>query len=75
MKHFQNYTAYLQHWLVKAIRKTAMDKARGRCEICQQPASEVHHKQYPKPWGAFDVPANLQPICHACHCRIEGKTS
>lgn len=75
MIHFHNYAAYLQHWLFKAIRKTAMRQSCGLCVFCKKPATEVHHPnhQYPKPWGTFDVPANLQPVCHDCHCRIEGK--
>lgn len=69
---FHNYAEYLSHWLFKAIRKTAMDQAGWRCQICKiAPASEVHHTAYPKPWGTFDAPGNIQPICHACHCRLE----
>ena len=75
MSHFSAYPEYLNHWLFRALRKTAMRKANGRC-ACGALATEVHHHQgYPKPWGTFDVPANLQPICHACHCRIHGKAS
>lgn len=74
MIHFHRYSEYLQHWLFKAIRKTAMEKTKGKCALCSQPATEVHHLKYPKPWGTFDIPKNLQPICHACHCRVEGIT-
>lgn len=50
MSHFSNYKDYLQHWLFRAIRKTAMDKADWRCVRCNEArASEVHHTQYPKP--------------------------
>lgn len=73
--HFDSYRSYLNHWVFKAVRKTAMRKANGRCLYCGEPATEVHHIQYPKPWGTFDVPANLQPVCHACHCRLEGKAA
>ena len=75
MSHFNDYQDYLRHWVFRAIRETAMRKAGHRCVHCGAPATEVHHIQYPKPWGTFDVPANLQPICHACHCRIEGKSA
>lgn len=75
MRHFDNYPDYLGHWVFRAVRKAAMRKADGRCALCGAPATEVHHVRYPKPWGTFDVPANLQPICHACHCRIEGKAA
>jgi HNH endonuclease len=57
----------------QAARTVAMRAANYRCVYCGAPASEVHHVQYP-PWGTFDVPANMEPVCHACHCRIEGKS-
>ena len=73
MRHFRSYRDYLSHWLFRAIRETAMRKAKRLCIYCGDQATEVHHIKYPKPWGTFDVPENLQPICHPCHCRIEGK--
>jgi 5-methylcytosine-specific restriction endonuclease McrA len=75
MRHFATYQDYLGHWLFRAIRETAMQKAGRKCVHCGADATEVHHAKYPKPWGAFDVPANLEPICHACHCAIHGKAS
>jgi 5-methylcytosine-specific restriction endonuclease McrA len=75
MTHFNNYQEYLAHWVFRAIRDTALRTTRGRCAHCGAPATEVHHLRYPKPWGAFDTPDNLQPICHDCHCRIEGKAA
>lgn len=51
-----------------------MDRAGGRCVRCGAHATEVHHLRYP-PWGTFDVPENLEPICHACHCLAHGKES
>ena len=79
---FTSYQEYRSHWLFRAIRKTAMRKSGGRCVQCGAPATEVHHWrkkrggkfQYPEPWGAFDVPYNIQPLCHACHCKEHGET-
>lgn len=73
---YGSYRDYLNHPVFKAARKVAMRRASYRC-ACGQPATEVHHHRpgadrYP-PWGMFDVPSNLRPICHACHCREEGK--
>ena len=65
MRHFTDYANYRQHWVFQAVRAAAMRKASGRCV----------HTRYPKPWGTFDTPANLQPICHACHCQIHGKAA
>lgn len=76
MRRYQTYDDYLSHWLFKALRETAMRKTNGRCVHCGAQATEVHHTQYPKPFGiAFDTPDNLQPVCHDCHCRIEGKAA
>ncbi len=75
MLHFRSYREYLNHWVFKVIRAVAMGKTAGKCSHCGALATEVHHLTYPKPWGAFDVPANLQPLCHACHCLTHGKDS
>lgn len=76
MKHFNNYKEYLNHKMFKAIRKAAMAKTDGKCSSCGNKADIVHHhKGYPKPWGTFDVPENIQPLCHPCHCQIHGKIS
>lgn len=69
--HYETYQQYLSHPVFRAARAVAMRRAEGLCP-CGQPATEVHHKRYP-PWGMFDVPSNLQPVCHACHCKEHGK--
>jgi len=70
---YSNYREYLRHPVFKAIRKQAITRANGICEMCKtKPVTEVHHLRYPK-WGTFDVPENLVAICHSCHCKIHGK--
>lgn len=76
MRPYGNYEDYLRHPVFRAARTIAMRRASHRCS-CGAPATEVHHHKsgpdrYP-PWGMFDVPSNLRPICHACHCREHGK--
>ena len=68
---YATYDEYRAHPVFQAARAVAMRAAGGRCR-CGAPATEVHHLVYP-PWGTFDVPSNLLPVCHACHCRLEGK--
>ena len=70
---YQGYREYLAHPVFKAARAVAMRRADWKCP-CGKKASEVHHRdgKYP-PWGMFDVPCNLLPICHACHCLEHGK--
>jgi hypothetical protein len=72
-RYYKDYDAYLRHPVFLAARAVAMRMAEYRCS-CGAPATEVHHRQYP-PWGTFDLPSNLEPVCHSCHCRLEGKPS
>lgn len=65
------YREYLVHPVFRAARAVALRKAGGLC-ACGEKATEVHHLRYP-PWGMFDVPSNLKPICHGCHCLEHGK--
>ena len=71
-EHYQTYAEYLRHPLFLAARQIAMQTTGGRCVRCGKPATEVHHKDYCR-WGMFDPPSVLMPVCHACHCVIEGK--
>jgi hypothetical protein len=72
-RFYSTYDDYLRHPVFRAVRSVAMRQAGGLCG-CGAPATEVHHVRYP-PWGTFDVPSNLQPVCHGCHCRLEGMPS
>jgi len=71
---YRTYAEYREHPVYLAARAAAMRAAEYRCLECGEPATEVHHLRYP-PWGTFDLPSNLRPVCHDCHCRIEGKPS
>lgn len=69
---YSDYRAYLAHPVFRAARTVAIRRANGRCR-CGARATEVHHPgRYPT-WGMFDVAADLQPICHDCHCREHGE--
>jgi hypothetical protein len=72
-RFYSDYEGYRKHPVYRAVRAVAMRQAGGLCRHCGAPATEVHHLKYP-PLGLFDVPSNLEPVCHECHCRIEGKT-
>jgi hypothetical protein len=69
---YRTYPEYLQHPVFRAARAVAMRRAGGRC-ACGAIATEVHHHHGYPPWGMFDVPSNLRPICHQCHCVEHGK--
>jgi hypothetical protein len=75
---YRSYDAYLAHPIFRAAMAVAMRRAGGLC-ACGRAATEVHHHRpgrdrYP-PWGMFDLPSNLRPICHECHAKEHGKTS
>jgi HNH endonuclease len=72
MSEYRSYAEYLADPRYRRVRRIAMNRAGWRCQRCGNPATEVHHVRYP-PWGTFDVPENLMPICHACHCAEHGK--
>lgn len=73
MPAYSTYEEYLAHPKFRAIRKQAMESVNYICQQCQQArATQVHHLRYP-PWGEFDEPENLMPICCPCHCKIHGK--
>ena len=71
---YPRYEEYLRHPVFRAARAVAMKAAQHRCVECAGPATEVHHLRYP-PWGTFDVPSHLRPVCHPCHCTLEGKAT
>ena len=46
------------------------------CEICGEPATEVHHmRAHNGDWDLFLDPDNLMSICHACHLKETQKES
>lgn len=72
MSEYRTYAEYLQHPRYRAARREAMARTGWQCSRCGEPATEVHHLRYP-PWGEFDVPENLEPLCHGCHCTEHDK--
>jgi len=76
---YATYDEYLKQPRYRAIRRIAMEQVNYLCQRCHARATEVHHINYPSWWGTdtpencYDVPENLLPVCHACHCEIEGK--
>lgn len=71
-KQYATYAKYLVHPVFRAAREVVMKRAEFRCG-CGMPATEVHHIDYCR-WGLFDPPSKLLPVCHDCHCILEGKS-
>jgi hypothetical protein len=73
----RDYRSYLASPEWKYMRRLVLERDGWQCVECKTArATEVHHiyGNYPL-WGTFDVPENLESICHPCHCRLEGKPS
>lgn len=69
---YSTYEEYLATDTFDVVRRMAMEASGWSCK-CGARATQVHHaKGYP-PWGTFDLPSNLTPICHKCHCAAHGK--
>ena len=68
-KSFYNSKAW------KNTRQAYYESKQGLCELCGQPADEVHHKIFIKPSniGNTDITLNwdnLQCLCRSCHSSI-----
>lgn len=79
MAWYLSYDQYLKSPLFRAVRDIEMRESGGICRKCGSIATEVHHRSvsgkesaYP-PWGCWEVPGNIEAICHECHCREHGK--
>lgn len=70
---YQGYAEYLKTPEFQAVKRAAFERAGGVCEACKvRPARDPHHIKYP-PWGTYDIPENIQALCHECHCEAHGK--
>lgn len=66
------YGVYLKtaHWL--NVRKAALERAGGRCSLCNVSAGlEVHHRTYSR--RGAERPADVVVLCGSCHTRHHGK--
>jgi hypothetical protein len=59
------YHAYLDSPQWRRRRNEAVQRASGKCEICDQSSTEVHHLNYQRV-GA-ELPHDLLAVCRACH--------
>lgn len=64
------YEAYRQSDEWKVIREAVKERALGKCQICGQRGSEVHHRRYRPPGRARN--SDFLYLCRSCHRRIHG---
>lgn len=66
------YEEYLKlpHWA--NMRKAALERAAGRCQLCNSDkALQVHHRTYER--LGCELPSDLTVLCRECHGRYHGK--
>ena len=61
------YKEYLSSPLWAAIRRVAIERAGGRCQVCNSDLLlQVHHRKYPEVLG-YEEPYDLTVLCRRCH--------
>lgn len=71
---YRSYSEYLSSDLWKEIRRRAIRKAKGMCEVCgKNEATHVHHLNYQKDTllGKKETLVFLVASCEECHIRVE----
>lgn len=66
------YQQYLQteHW--QFVRRAALARAGGRCQLCNSPSRlQVHHRTYERRGAEHDTDVTV--LCDNCHGRYHGK--
>lgn len=60
------YSGYISSSPIwKKKRKGALERANGKCQICNDPAEEVHHNNYDNLGN--ESPSDLLAVCVECH--------
>lgn len=65
----EEYLAYLASPEWAAKRQRVMDQYGGRCQMCGERATQVHHLSYHRFGREWD--SDLLPLCAACHERAD----
>jgi 5-methylcytosine-specific restriction endonuclease McrA len=68
---FDSYRSYLQSDLWRSIRSRVLASKGGKCVLCDDPASEIHHNGYRKEHLDGRQLNFLFPLCRKCHQFIE----
>lgn len=68
---FESYAEYLKSDLWKRVRAKVFACRGNRCWLCDQKATQVHHKSYTRRILLGKKFKGLMPICGKCHLLIE----
>ena len=73
MTRKEEYDLYLKTERWSFLRKSALDAALHRCQVCNSSKFlQVHHRKYPTVLGQEDL-SFLTVLCRKCHCLFHGK--
>lgn len=67
---FSSYQEYLRSPLWKELRRVAIDRAGGLCEVCGKRGRDVHHRSYARSALSGDT-NSLVFLCRDCHKAAE----
>lgn len=68
---FNSYPEYLRSDLWAAIRRRVFKEISDKCNACNAPATEVHHRDYKTHMLLGHYIGDLVPLCRTCHNHIE----
>lgn len=68
---FKDYATYLQSRKWAKIRGRVYAKYGKACQLCGNPATEIHHTAYDYRTMTGSDLSNLHPICRTCHDEVE----
>jgi 5-methylcytosine-specific restriction endonuclease McrA len=70
------YGKYLKSEKWQSLRDRVLRRADYRCEYCGAPATQVHHKKYPRSFSKMEFRgerlSKLKAICGKCHMKQHG---
>ena len=68
----KEYEIYLESDEWKRLRKSKLELAANKCEVCgEKPAGQVHHVRYPERFGQESMD-DLAAVCGDCHRKLHG---
>jgi len=60
------YHKYLKSTTWKLLRSQRLELDRGKCVMCYDDATQVHHRRYPRVLGTESI-FYLSSVCRGCH--------
>lgn len=64
---YESYEAYLQSPKWRKLRARVLKQAKGKCRVCGDKATDVHHSSYSEHVLAGKTITPLVALCRTCH--------